>query len=342
MTDTQEQPSKEAQDREVFDRIMGKYTKPEEAREEKKELPPEPAVAFGAPDAEPEAMEQVRELDSPEPLAPVEETPEPQKVAATDRDRHVDYLRLKAKVPSTALESLSDEEVADWAASVREREVGIDRTLEERARYERELAELRQQSEAATQGEAEGPAPTVDLEPVMSKLMDELSLTDEGREAFETFINAKLQPVLSQVESAQRTVQEDQATRTRRLVERVRGELSERFQQLGDDEAFGSVWDTMTRLEGQFQADGRQLDEYLPQLMEAAARVHNFAERNTEAEAAQEAAAREERQQRVADAPTFDSAPIIPEKLTPQQEKYKSDMEVYQAIRRGEYKRRYK
>lgn len=156
-------------------------------------------------------------------------------------------------------------------------------------------------------------------------------------------MDAQVAPLRAELEATKQSQAQDKQGRTQTLVERARGELGERFPDLADAGTYQRVWDTMARLEGDvaFGGSGKSFDEFVPELMIAAARVNGLSENDPGAKATADAEARLEREQRAAEAPTLDDSTFTPpSSLTPEQEKTKEDWAVFRAIARGERKGR--
>ena len=335
--------TQESEDRKAFAEIAAKYRAKEEkagAVKAPSQQPPKPdaqeTISEEAP-ALPPTTPKTNEGEERKPATPKKE--EKPEVAADALKKAKDYLRLKAKARDSALDSMSSQEVADWAADVREREVGIDRSLQERAHYAKELEQLKSKATpVAGEGEPQPePAPAPDRKAATDKLAESLSLTKEDREALEEFATSLTAPLEARLVETQETVRSRELREAATTTERVRAELGKRFPKLAEDETWKEVFETARKNEDGSQFGGTaeaRFDEYAPRLFESAARFHGVEEVDPQAEAEAQQEAEAERATRLNSAPTTDSRPTP---VTPRS-KQAEDWAVFQKVskkRRG-------
>ncbi len=326
-------------DREVFDRVVAKYKDKGEAAT----APPTPMPT--PPEQTPETGRGVEQLtavpptptpEAAKPPADEKKTPEVPPEALTQAK---EFLRLKTKARDAALETMTPTEVLDWASDVREREVGVDRSFRERADALKELEELRTKAETdAAEGEPKkGLAPDPDRVAAMDALSSELSLTDEGRTALEKFGEALTAPLRAELAETRTSVTQDRNREATVTLEKTRDVLRERFPGLASDETWRDIYATMRNNENEAMFGGKEgsrFDEYLPRLMESAARFHGLEEKDPQVEAEAKRTAEADLSQRIADGPTVDSRPTPVSPMTKEQD----DWKVFQRVtakRRG-------
>lgn len=311
-------------DRKAFDVIRLKYTG--DGRSDERALPQAPeAQSQPPPDPSTSEAEPQREQAAPE------ETP----AEATDptlRRSAEKFLLLKTGTPKSILESMSDEAIMGWAEERRTRESGVDSAYSRAANAERELSDLRA-AKATKAKEPKGPTHAEDLSAAEKALVEELSLTDEGRDALGKLIDLKVQPLQVELAEQKQSAKQDNTQRIIKAIEGSRSGLGDRFAQLGDDNNFGALLEEMTAVEAgpRFAGSGKPYADYSDDLMVAAARSLGFAETDLERVASDKQAAKDELHDRVAGAPvTADrqASPAPPSKDS-------DDRKVYDQIRKA-------
>jgi len=312
-------PERDQVDRQVFDAILAKHTGEPKAEQ------PAPTVT---PDETPQPTGQAPQKESPEP-----EAKEP-SASSDNRTAAEQFLKLKARVPQSALDTLSDAEIQEWADERRQRESTVDAAFARAKRAEKENVEPSSE-EATAEGEPQEPTPDPDFNRAMDALADELALTDDGRARLDDAFAKALAPLKSQVETFAQLHQQNEAQAKNDFVAQVRHQIGERFPDLSSDDIFQEVLQDAAALEDSpaYAGSGRAPEEYIPDLLVAVARGRQLKEvPTTEAVAAErEATLRDsERQQRVAaDAGPITSRPSEPRETTQAEQ----DWQVFQAVR---------
>lgn len=301
-------PERAKSDRAVFDAIRSKYK--DAPRRDDSTTPSQTASSADAP--HPDQSE----------AAPAQ-SQEPTSARKTAEE----FLRLKAGVPPSAFESLSDLDVQQWAEERRMRESSVDGVFERVAATERELASLRTAAEA--QAKPKGPTAKEALASASEKLAD--SLTEEERAALEQLIDLRVQPLKDELVQRDKSAQQERGRKTMRVVEKAREELTKRFGELATDKTYVDVFEDMERLEDgpRYGGSGRPLEEWMPELMVAVARSQGLKEQTDEVSAARQAA-EEERLDRAAGGVQTGSH-AKPATATSKEE---DDRAVYDAVRK--------
>jgi hypothetical protein len=306
-------------DRKVFESVVQKYADKQggspPGAPSQQPTPPTPETS-SAGEAPAKPAPKNDEGGGPEPAPPPTKI-ETKGPAGADVKKAKEFLRLKAKARDSAMDSMDPEDLVAWAADVRERESTVDRSLRERADALRELDELKAKAEpVAGEGEPKPePAPNPDRKAAVSTLADELALGDEGRKALEKFAETLTAPLETGLAETRETVRAERVREAFSVTERTRAELGKRFPELAEDETWKKVFATARKSEDEPEfggKEGAEFAEYLPRLLESSLRFHGIKEIDPKAEAEAAKAAKEERDQRVADGPTVDSRPTAP------------------------------
>lgn len=311
-------------DRKVFDAVISKY-RGAGSRDERA-LPQGPEAQTQPPPTPPtsEAAPQ-REQAAPE--ATQTEVKDPILRSAAEK-----FLLLKTGTPKSVLESMSDEAIMGWAEERRTRESGVDSAYSRAANAERDLSDLR--ALKATEAEKpKGPTYAEDLSAAEKALVEELSLTDEGRDALGKLMDLKVKPLQEELATQQNAAKQANTSRIIKAIEGSRSGLGDRFAQFGDDNDFGSLLEEMTVIEGgaRFAGSDRPYAEYSDDLMIAAARSLGFKEKSAEQVASDRQAAKDELHDRVAGAPVTTDRQVAP--APPSQES--EDRKVFDQIRKA-------
>lgn len=311
-------------DRKVFDAVISKYrgagSRDERALPQAPEAQTQPPPTPSTSEAEPQ-----REQAAPE--ATQTEAADPILRHAAEK-----FLLLKTGTPKSVLESMSDEALLGWAEERRTRESSVDSAYSRAANAERELTDLKALKATKAQ-EPKGPTYAEDLSAAETALVDELSLTDEGRDALGKLIDLKVKPLREELAEQKNAAKQDNTSRIIKSIEGSRSGLGDRFAQFGDDDDFGSLLEEMTVIEGgpRFAGSGKPYAEYSDDLMVAAARSLGFSERSSEQVASDRQAVKDELHDRVAGAPVTADMQVAP----PPPSKDGDDRKVFDRIRKA-------
>lgn len=213
------QAERVAEMRKVFDANKDKHaaeTKPHE---------PAPEPKTTEPKAEPE----------PAPAAETETPPETGVSEGGDETRtqqrpegHEKALRVLklANVPDTVLEATSPDELLTWAANVTERNAGINRAFSENAEFRSRIDDL---EKATAKAEPDAPTAKADLSETLDPFVQELGLSDEGKDKLAALLGAATQPLQERLKRAEDALQSHSEGRERHALDESRRRLAERF-----------------------------------------------------------------------------------------------------------------
>jgi len=284
-------------DRAVFDRIRAKH-RDAPPRDDSIASDIRNLASQGAESAE--ARPEPEQAEEPQQSQAPAQTPGETKEPSPERQAAEQFLRLKTGSPQSVFDSMTEDAVLAWAEERRGREATVDVAFASAAETKRELERLRTLIDEKV---AEPKGPTADelAAEATKALKDELSLTDEGLAALDKIVEARLAPLQAELKQRDDRAQQEQAQRTKRAIDEARGGLAKRFGGLADDTTFLKVFDDMQRLEDspRFGGSGRPVEDWIPELMTAAARMHGLEEQQNEVEAARQAA-EEDRRDRAA------------------------------------------
>jgi len=324
-------PDRLKSDRAVFDRVRSKYAG---APRRDDSITPSQQVDAGS---QPESAHPTpTNVEAATPADPAE-TPAKSQEPTPARKAAEEFLRLKTGSPASVFADMADEDVQSWAEERRLREANVDGVFSRAANAERDLEALR--TKAATPAEPPGPTAAEQLAEANATLAKEDSLTDEGRAALDKLILLRLKPLQDQIDQHQESAKAEQSKRTVRCVDRSRDELAKRFGQLADDKTFRTVLSDMERLEDspRFGGSGRSIEEWMPELMAAAAAVNGLEDHGGNEVSAARLAAEEELQERAAGSVETGGRNAQPTPPT----KAGEDRRIYDAIRKHHRKKQW-
>lgn len=240
------------------------------------------------PAAEPEAKDETPEAEAEGQPEAKAEGESGKTGGGEDTEKARRYLTLKG-LPASALDAMSQEELAAVRASHLEADRQRAKALEEAAALQAELE--RQKTETAEEAEPQGmlPAATEDLDAQLQKLVDDGELSEEAAKTLAEGLKARDAAILDQVQARLAPIEERtesakaaEMARVERVKESVRAELGERFPGLGDSDSWDSINENLRLLAGKskyeqmFAREG--LEPTVRAMVEAAARLDGLEE----------------------------------------------------------------